>query len=379
MAWSLAAVPQGVAPLRAAVISQALHVLSFALALDSAWPEARTLALALGPHLERAGLREELRALLVAALQRSETLADRATEAQLRWHLGVLHHLQAEYDAARAELEASAALFAKLGARRDQARALDRLAYTAQTQRRLAEAEQLVEQARILLAADDPEHAYRLNVLGSVALTRRQWHRARLCFAQALCLLAAGDDLRMLAWASVNLGVAHVQLERYQEAMAWYLRSIDLFDLVGDPVHRAVAQMNLGVVYAMTGQPAQAVRHYAEAEPVFRRTADVRRRAMVYNNIGYAYGLQKRWADAEPAYRLASRLHREAGNVVGMVDTMDSLAHCLEALGQAGEAAAVLHNALGALGRLAPDGSDRHVRDMVAAHLARVTEQGQGA
>jgi tetratricopeptide (TPR) repeat protein len=249
------------------------------------------------------------------------------------------------------------------------------LAQVAQRQQRLVEAEQLVEQAGLLLPAGDPEHAYRLFVLGNVALARRQWHRARVCFAQALCLLQAGDDLRMLAWASVNLGVAFVQLEHYQAGMAWYLRSIDLFRLIGDPVHRAVAQMNLGVVYAMTGRPAQALDQYAQAEPVFRNTADVRRRAMVYNNIGYAYGMQGQWTEAEPAYRLAVRFHGESGNIVGKVDSMDSHAQSLEALDRNDEAADVLQKALRELATLEPGDSKQHLQRMVTTHLQAMQPQ----
>ncbi len=377
--WSRAVIEQVEGPLPSAMVNQALHVLSFALKDAGVWPATRRLVLALAPRMERDGIREELHALLDSALQRSHEFDDAATEAELYWQLGVLHLLQGRNSQAQAVLEASAALFAGLGAPRDQARALDRLAQAVQRQQRLGDAERLLGQAGRLLPARDPEHVYRLFVYGNVALARRQWHRARVCFTQAFCLLQAGDDLRMLAWASVNLGVAFVQLEQYQSGMAWYLRGIDLFRLVGDPVHRAVAQMNLGVVYAMTGQPDQALEQYAQAEPVFRNAADVRRQAMVYNNIGYAHGLQGRWAEAEPAYRLAVQLHREAGNVVGMVDTMDSLAQCLEALEQGDVAAQVLQNALRLLDMHEPDSGKQYVREMVAAHLARMPAQGQSA
>jgi tetratricopeptide (TPR) repeat protein len=363
-------------PLPLPMVTQALHVVCYALDVPAVWPTTCQLVLALAPRMERDGWREELRALLEAALDVSRKRQDGSTEAELCWHLGILHHLQARHTEARAYLETSAAQYAGLGALRDQARALDRLAQTAQRQNRLTEAEQLLDQARRLLAAGDPEHAYRLLTLGGLALTRRQWHRARVHSMQVLCLLQTSEDWRLLAWACVNLGVAHVQLQQYQEGMAWYHRSIELFDRIGDPVHRALAALNLGVIFAMTGQPAAALVQYAQAEPVFRRTADVRRLAMVYNNIGYAQGQQERWAEAEAAYRLAVQYHKESGNLAGRVDSLDNLAQSLEALGRAGEATVVLRQALDALATLPADAGYPHLSQMVTAHLASLEANG---
>ncbi len=357
-------------------VNQALHVLCYALQVERLWPATCQLVLALAPRMERDGWREELRALLESTLAASRKQQDVASEAELCWHLGVLHHLLAQHTEARAYLETSAARYAGLGALRDQARALDRLAQTAQRQNQLAEAEQLLDQARQLLPVGDPEHAYRLLTLVGLALTRRQWHRARMYCMQALCLLQTSEDWRLLAWTCVNLGVAHVQLKQYQEGVIWYHRSVELFDRIGDPVHRALAAMNLGVILAMTGQPAAALLQYAQAEPVFRRAADVRRLAMVYNNIGYAHGLQGRWVDAESAYRLAVRHHAESGNLAGKVDSMDNLAKSLEAQGRVEEAVTVLRQALDELTQLSLDAGYPHLWQMVTAHLAVLTANG---
>ncbi len=373
---SLAMIASSDGPVPLPVVNQALHVVCYALDVAAVWPETCRLVLALAPKMERDGWREELRALLEAALDVSRKHQDGTAEAELCWHLGILHHLQAQHTQAWAYLETSAVRYAGLGALRDQARALDRLAQTAQRQNRLAEAEQLLDQARRLLATGDSEHAYRLLTLGGVALTRRQWHRARVHCLQVLCLLQTREDWRLMAWACVNLGVAHAQLQEYPEGIVWYHRSIELFDRIGDPVHRALAAMNLGAILAMSGQPAAALAQYALAEPVFRRAADVRRLAMVYNNIGYAHGLQGRWAEAEPAYRLAVQYHEEGGNLAGKVDSMDNLAQSLEALGQVGEAAAVLRQALEELAQLPVDAGYPHLSLMVRTHLGALETNG---
>lgn len=366
---SQASIERAVGLLPPADVAQALHVVGIGLTIDAVWPATRDLLLVLVPGMERDGLREELHAVLDAALSRCQTLGDRATEAELRWNLGVLHQFQARYQQAQQELEASAALFEALGATHDQARALRSLAWVAQRQRRLAEADRLVAEIDRLLVSRDPERAYRLNVKGDIAMARRQWQLARVCYAQELCLLHATQDQRTIAWACVNLGLAHAQLQQYREAQVWYTRAIDLFGLIGDPVHCAVARMNLGIVFAMSQQPEAALQQYALAEPAFRAAADVRRRAMVYNNVGYVYGLLLRWPEAEPAYRLAVQLHREAGNSAGMVSSMDNLAESLEELGRISEARALLKDALRELEGVEPGAEKQSLRDTITTHL----------
>jgi len=360
-------------------LAQALHTLSYVLKVDELWPAARDLVLTLAPRMERDGWREELRAVLDSALARSQELGDRTAEAELHWHLGVLHQLHARYAEACTHLEASAAHFEQQQLWRDQARALNRLAYTARRQRRLAEAEHLAERARSLLDAGDPEVAYGLFVLGSVALDRRQWQRARDAFEQALHQLSDGQDHRLLAWACVNLGVALVHLEHVPEAMDCYLRGIELFQRVGDPVHCAVARMDLGVVYAMRGEPWPALAQYAEAEPVFRKTADVNRLAMVYNNIGYAHGLLRQWAEAEHFYRLSTERARESGNIAEAANALDNLGMACAAQGRQRDAVVAFEAALRELAKAKDDSGCQALLDEVTAHLEEVKRAANGA
>ncbi len=160
--------------------------------------------------MERDGWREELRVVLDAALTKSTDLGDGETEAELRWHLGVLLHLQARY-AEAGHLEASATQYERLGSRRNQARGLARLASVARWQRRLDEAEHLVCVARELLCAGDPEHAYLLSVQGQAALDRHEWLSAAACFEQALTLATTSQDQRMVAWGMGQSGYGDVE------------------------------------------------------------------------------------------------------------------------------------------------------------------------
>ncbi len=69
---SLAWISQVEGPLDFLDLNQALHSLSYALRQPELWPTARGLVLALAPKMERDGLREELRAVLDAALAKSD-------------------------------------------------------------------------------------------------------------------------------------------------------------------------------------------------------------------------------------------------------------------------------------------------------------------
>ena len=284
----LARLREGQGPVPPADVDQALHLLGFSLKLSESWLSARELTLMLAPKMEQQGARHELEAVLESALVKSKEYGDLAAEAELRWHLGVLCHLQARYPEARVHLEASVALYERLGTGREQARALTRLASVARQQRRLDEAERLIEEAFSLRSPGEPPVAYALSVRGQIALEQSRYDQAAELFQQALDLSEAGEDRRMAAWLWVNRGMALWRLGRIQEAGACYHRAIELFDLVDDPVHQAVALMDLGILHSMQNEPTEALAYYAQAEPILRKAGDNHHLALLYNNIGYA-------------------------------------------------------------------------------------------
>ena len=151
----LARVQQAGAILPPAEREQALHTLSYALKLPEAWPDTRTLLLTMAPKMEQAGYRDEWMPYLAQGIQQSQYLDDIEAEAALHLQLGMLYQLRGKYKEAHLHLVTSAEEFERLNARRNQVRALNRLAYVARLQRQFEEATRLVETVRRLLDKKD--------------------------------------------------------------------------------------------------------------------------------------------------------------------------------------------------------------------------------
>jgi tetratricopeptide (TPR) repeat protein len=182
-------------------VEQALHTLSFALKLPEAWPNVREFLISIAPKMEHAGYRDEWIPYLTQGVEQCEVLGDTAAAAELRLQLGILYQLRSKYALAREQFEASATGFQQLGAHRNQARALNQLAYVARLQREFDEATSLVEIAKQLLEAQDGERAFSYYVLGLVALDKYIWQEAVDFSKMAFDLWSITDNRRMISSA----------------------------------------------------------------------------------------------------------------------------------------------------------------------------------
>lgn len=356
--------------------TQAFHLLGYLFPQREAWPETRALLLALAPPLEQAGLRHEWLPFLARGIQRSQEEADLSTEAWLRFHLGVLHHHRAEYEAAWQHFVASLTAFEQLPEALGRARSLTRLADTARHQHRPAEATRLAEEALALPALADAEAGYALYVLGGVALDERAWEQAEQLFRRALERWQGTTEPRMQAWGLANLGASLRALERYDEATACYQRALHLFDSVHDPVHRAVVQMNLGNVYLNQDRPEDALRAYYQAVDTFQQSEARERLGMLYNNMGLAYYQQQKWREARGAFEESVRLWTHLENPRALANVLDGLGLVLLAQGERAGAAATFRDALAQLEPLPESPALAALRSALEEHLREALSDG---
>lgn len=345
---------------------QALLTLSYAMKLEQTWPAAGRLLLALAPAMERAGHRDDWMPYLEEGIEISQRLGDAHSEAELRWHLGVILERRGRYEAARSQLVASAAQFAALDDRRSQAKALNRLAFVACLQRQSEEASRLAAISSHLLPVDDVEHGYCDFVWGQVALDGRDWQAAHHHFSLALACWRAGDDRRMIAWGLTNLGIAMRRLNDPDGARACFHEAIALFAEVEDPVHEATAHMNLGNVYLTTGDPRQALQHYLAAEPVYQLVQGTLRLATVYLNIGMAYRRLQQWSDAQRTLQASIALFEQLQLPASVANVSDELALTYQDQGLLEQAIVAFEKALACL---AAEPADTAQMQSITEHL----------
>lgn len=347
----------------------ALYSLSYALGLDAAWPVARQLLLRIAPRMEQAGFRDDWSRYLARGIECSQAAGDVAGEAELRWHLGVLHQLQASYEAANRELRASAALYERLGDPLGRARALNRLAFVARRQRRFEHARELLDEVIALTSEADAERAYTHLVLGSLALDNEAWPAAAEHFRRAITQLGARPDERLVAWNLTNLGFALWSAGQLEEAAASYARAINIYEtIIDDAINLAVARLNLGVLI-LADRPADALNLWLEAEKTFRAADDLLRLAKIRNDIGLACTTLQRWEEAEVAFRASIDNWRTIGDPQGIADTLDGLGQAYACQCRWEEAAAIYREALDELDRIRDEPGYAVVHAAVTEHL----------
>lgn len=291
--------------------TRALHVLSFALKLPTAWPQTRDLLLALAPKLEQAGYRGEWLPYLTQGLALSEMVGDALAGAELRLHIGHLHRLQSQFAPARAWLTASAEAFAAQGEQHGQARALNQLAYVAWQQHHHAEVERLAHQALALLPETDLERAMSLSALGLAAIEQHRWQEAEAYHRAALQLRTAHGERRQRAWSLQNVGYALRGQGKYAAAIACYEEAISMLIDLNDGANYAIAQMNLGIVYSLQGEPVKALEIYSVAESTFRRIGDEWYLGKVLTNQGIDYLVLRDWQRAESVLKTGANIFQQ--------------------------------------------------------------------
>ncbi|MBX3013625.1 MAG: tetratricopeptide repeat protein [Caldilineaceae bacterium] len=351
------------------VRDRALHVLSFALHLEEAWPAGRDLLLALAPKMEMAGHRDDWLPYLQQGLAGSQQANDALAAAELQLHIGHLYRLQSQFEPARRALEASVEEFAKVGNANGQARTLNQLARMAWHQRQFPVAQRLATTALALLPDTDPERAAGLSTLGLVAVSWYQWQEAKSYFENALQIYTDHSDQRRAAWNLQHLGNVSRNQGDYVQAARYYEKAIHVLTTIQDWYNCAITQMEFGIFYWLTDQPAQALALYDVAEAYFRKSQDFLYLAKLSTNQGLGHLTLEAWQKAIQRFKDSADLYQTMGDRFGTLNALDGLGLAYEGLGAYDEAIAVFETALDQLSLLKDDPNADLLRQELTAHL----------
>jgi DNA-binding SARP family transcriptional activator len=176
----------------------------------------------------------------------------------------------------------------------------------------------------------------------------------------------AGDWCEAERASLVN--VVRAAAERGEHAIAWqlpcallsfyYLRkhwddwalthrtALDAARKAGDVAGQARVLNNLGVAHSDLGRHDEAIACHVEARPLFREVADILGEAWNLNNLGVAYDDLRRFGEAADCYRDALSLFRASGEVYGESLSMCNLGDTYRQLGQTELALTCLRQAL---------------------------------
>ena len=332
---------------------QAMHTLTFALRVPALWDLTRQLLLKLSPKMEQAGHRSDWLVYLAEATTLSEQRTDWATAAECTLQRGLLHRLLSEFPLAIEQLQRSVALWQQIGAGRDQARALNELAWVAYLQNQTGPATTYVEQALALLPAADPERAMCYRVQGMIAIAHERWGEAEAYHRQALTIFVTGGDDRKAAWSLQNLAYALRGQKRFEEAIEYYEQAAVLLLEEGDLYHWSMVQMNLGITYHYSGRTESSLKYFADARSIPQSMLDTLHLARLSLNMAVALMVLSRFPEAEQAFWEAIQLYTEAGSVAWRLNAMDGLAMNYIGWKKYDQAMGVLQQALNELSSVA--------------------------
>ena len=347
---------------------QAMHTLTFALRVPALWDLTRQLLLKLSPKMEQAGHRSDWLVYLAEATTLSEQRTDWATAAECTLQRGLLHRLLSEFPLAIEQLQRSVALWQQIGAGRDQARALNELAWVAYLQNQTGPATTYVEQALALLPAADPERAMCYRVQGMIAIAHERWGEAEAYHRQALTIFVTGGDDRKAAWSLQNLAYALRGQKRFEEAIEYYEQAAVLLLEEGDLYHWSMVQMNLGITYHYSGRTESSLKYFADARSIPQSMLDTLHLARLSLNMAVALMVLSRFPEAEQAFWEAIQLYTEAGSVAWRLNAMDGLAMNYIGWKKYDQAMGVLQQALNELSSVADAPNDDSLFNSLHQH-----------
>jgi DNA-binding SARP family transcriptional activator/Tfp pilus assembly protein PilF len=162
-------------------------------------------------------------------------------------------------------------------------------------------------------------------------------------------LQAVADDPPALAITVKNYAMYFWQTGRYQEAIEYNERAIDLLHELGDLQGEAGALNNLALVYRTLERHAEAAGLLEQAIKVARQIGDRQLESQAMSNVSNNYRALGRYDEAMAACKGALALMREIGSRRDEADTQSALGMILFAMGRHDEALAALESALSAV------------------------------
>jgi len=221
-----------------------------------------------------------------------------------------------------------------------EARLLARLGNLHQTLGRWVEAEEVHQQALVILreCGDRVGEGNTLNNLGVVCQSQGRWAEAEKCYQQSLEIFREFGDRVGEGQTLMNLGNVYLSQGQWAEAEECYQQDLAIGREFGDRVGEGLTLMNLGIVYQSQGRLAEAEEYYQQSLAIRREFGDRVGEGQTLNNLGIVYELQGRWAEAEEIYQQGLAICREFGDQVGEGKTLNNLALLREAQGEIAEA-----------------------------------------
>jgi len=263
-------------------------------------------------------------------------LAEQAVKAFRGPELGIwLDRLETEHDNLRAALN-----WARVRERGEEGLQLAAaLAPFWEFRGHIAEGRRRVEEMLAAFQGSPRVRARALNAAGFLGLRGGEPWKALALYQESLALRRDLNDLLGMAVSLSNIGSAHVELGRYEQAEPAYAEALEFYRALGDQSGIATAFNNQAVATRELGQYERAEALAQESLALRRAQGDLRGVAEATNNLAQVASVQGRYERATALFREGLLLSRAVGDMIRLLEALEGLAWAGAALGQPGWAA----------------------------------------
>lgn len=297
---------------------QALHILSYALDLDEAWPLVRDMILAMAPKMELMGHRYDWMEYLKIAAQKSQEQGELDSRAEFHLQIALIYRLLNQLDQAWLWAIASASTFASIGHAHNLIRALAEQAWIEQEQKNYQAALLNIQKAFSLLDEyqlhDELIAGICYRVRGMIAIGLNNYSEAEIDGYNALASFQKHNDQRRVGWGLHNLGLVFSRQKQYQRAISYYSQAAPKLLAVNDKYHLAHARFNQGIAHAELEEWSKATTCYQEAAAIYIQLDDKFRLSRIQTDMGRAWLAQGKYHLALHAFQFSINLSLELGD-----------------------------------------------------------------
>ena len=198
----------------------------------------------------------------------------------------------------------------------------------------------LLEQAAAASKAGQKEDAAKMyNAVGNLYMSVAEFEEAHKCFEESKIIYKALKDETGTCDTMYNIGVASINLERWDEAIISLEAAMKLFDKAANKSGSADAVYGLALASLGQGSFDEAMSYFKKAQKSYRSLENSQGMAVVAMDMGAAHVEKEDWVAAKASIKKALKMYEEIEDKAGMADAQSLLGDISETNGDEKRAA----------------------------------------
>jgi tetratricopeptide (TPR) repeat protein len=177
---------------------------------------------------------------------------------------------------------------------------------------------------------DKIDEATALTVLGLALVEVRRFEEAIAAYQNAVAIFREAGDRHSEGSALSNLGRALAEMRRLDEAIAALQDAAAIFREAGDRHSEGMALVNLGNALRMAGRVEEAIAALQDGVAISREAGDRHGEGMALNNLGNALQEADRVEEAITAHQDAAAIYRETSDRHREGNALNNLGNALQ-------------------------------------------------